>query len=273
MALPWDDVKLINRNSKSPLAIIVLTMAVGVSLAHAESLINGALEDFADGIPIGWYINPLPFPDFPGWLECTTQTSPFTNVYPKSTHSAYFPATRLPCDPVLAQDFVPLRGPFSLSFDFRLEGPATGSPWLITLGGMSNPAFYLGIQDRMFRVSDGVSYGALHYPVISLAAQIWYHVSVVANPATFTYSGFILPFGGVPVTWTRLGMHAYDGDTRLLFILGGPQVYTGIYFDNFSVTPEPPPVATLALGLLWAGLRIAANGAPKLSRVRKPACA
>lgn len=228
--------------------------------ALADVPTNGNLEQFSSGFPNNWTYDGVSNTD-PS-LENTQETSPFTNVYSKSTASIALNGTDAPPAEVLNTTFTPqTSSSVTVNFDFMYgSGTGTTESWDIAIQGP-----YINGQGNL----DFEEFSLNNTTISNLKLQAgeWYNVQVtiVPNPAVSLATTTITPYGGgkqivytgptesdytasQPDSIQQLAVYNYD------FADSGANNPT-LYLDNFAVgsniapAPEPPLVTEFIIGL------------------------
>lgn len=239
------------------LFILLVSLAIfsPLKLYASERLSNGNFESafYGPGTPGEWKSNTG---DGNSNLLDTTHLSPFTNVYPAGSKSVRLAdGTSDSIYPNLTQPFVDARE-FIFSFDFYLDA-VTDAPWKITIGSGSGAPANL---DFLINSANSFQFtGSTLGTVATLSPGIWYQLDATVNDTTQTFSGALVPFGGVPVSFS--GSLYGDGPAATTHVEiqdFSPNQNSTLYIDNFSVrtVPEPSTIGVLVCGLaLLLGFR------------------
>jgi hypothetical protein len=238
-------------------------IALSIFTSHANSaelLTNGNFELFTSGQPNSWPYGMAS--GGPTNLQDGTN-SPFTSVYPAGSNSVMI--WDLATEPnythsTLRQSFTNQTTTTYVSWDFQL-GALTGNRWSVqvddsisalTRFDMDAPGGKFAFQQNFASVE-----------VMSLVANLWYHVEVALDPTTHTLAGTIRPQNGLDTPFSGgFGFAAGNSVNKVILYDETPGVNATIRYDNFSVSTTPyqvPEPSTVILLASAAGVLLAAR--------------
>lgn len=226
-----------------------------ITTASAQNLfVNGNFETGATGAapPAPWSVTASAGQ---GTAEIASGSSSFGNVFSIGSRSVLLTDASADASPspILSQTFpTQTEGPLTLSFDFRMDGALTNTPWVIDLRPANGTAmhirFLVDYGGNQFQVQNGGQLSS----VLTLAPNTWYHVRAHIDLLSRTYSGTITPYGGTAGSWTHAAFGTSQSDVGGIVISDGAPSVTGapLRLDNFHLGKRKGVTDGLAEGLI-----------------------